>query len=530
MRILSDLAAAAGAELRGGDSVAVTGITLDSREVRGGELFVALPGTMADGAEFLEEALRNGAAAVCIEYSEAARLTRDSPLLLVPDTHAAAADLSAAFHDHPAAALRLIGITGTLGKTSTAALVSAALKSTAAGPGIGVIGSLGVELVGDDAATGPVIDLHGMTTPDAPALHRALRVLADAGVATVVMEVTSHALAQERVRGLRYALGVFTNLVPDEHLEFHGTAEDYLETKSRYFEHLLPGAPLVYQADDALLRSVINARGVDSGRELVGVGVQHAPDSAKATVVVRDERWHQRGSDFVLHFRGPLPRLDGREVQLDDLPLSLPLLGIQHVTNAALAATAALIAGATPDDVESAFARVSAVRRRMEIVRAADPFIIDDTTGNPESLRAVLQTVESIPRSGLRIAFGLRGSRGVEINALLASALGELVLERAREEPVHLVVTWCEEAAGERDTVTGSERQAVLDTLSRLLEAAPATLRYETEPTLSGAVELLLAGVRPDEVVLLLGTQGMDSASELARKALSSRSRSVKDA
>ncbi len=530
MRILSALAAAAGAELRGNDSVAVTGIALDSREVRGGEIFVALAGAMTDGAEFLEEAVRNGAAAVCIEHSEAARLTTYLPLLLVPDARAAAADLSAAFHDHPAEALRLIGITGTLGKTSTAALVSAALKSTAAGPGIGVIGSLGVELVREGAGGGPVIDLHGMTTPDAPALHRALRVLADAGVATVVMEVTSHALAQQRVRGLRYVLGVFTNLVPDEHLEFHGTADDYLAAKARYFEHLLPGAPLVYQADDALLRRVMDERGVRSGRELVGVGVQDAPDSADATVVVRDARWHQRGSDFALHFRAPLPGLDGREVQLDDLPLSLPLLGIQHVTNAALAATAALIAGAAPDDVASAFSRVSAVRRRMEIVRGADPLIIDDTTGNPESLRAVLQTAESIPRSGLRIVFGLRGSRGVEINVLLARALGELLLERAREEPVRLVVTWCEEAAGERDTVTASERTAVLDTLSRLLEAAPEALRYETEPSLAKAIELLLSGVRRDELVLLLGTQGMDSASELALRALSSRSPSVKDA
>jgi UDP-N-acetylmuramoyl-L-alanyl-D-glutamate--2,6-diaminopimelate ligase len=144
--------------------------------------------------------------------------------------------------------------------------------------------------------------------------------------------------------------------------------------------------------------------------------------------------------------------------------------------------------------------------------------VIDDTAGHPDTLRAVLASIDPIARSGLRILFGLRGSRGVEINERLAATMAELVGERAREESVKLVITSSEDTALERDRVAPEEREAAIRALDGRLERLSHTahVRPVYEPTLAGAIEELLAGARPDELILLLGAQGMDRAAELA--------------
>jgi UDP-N-acetylmuramoyl-L-alanyl-D-glutamate--2,6-diaminopimelate ligase len=526
MTTVAELAAAAGAELIGDGSIEVRGIAHDSREVRDGELFVALHGLQTDGAAYVSEAIARGAVAVCLDRDSAAGLERTGvPLVLVDDPRAALAELSAEVFGHPARELRLIGITGTLGKTSTAALLQAALVPSSEGSGVGVVGSLGANIArrgSGHISTRPALDLDGMTTPDAPDLHRALRLLVDSGVQLAVMEVTSHALAQERVRGVKLQLGLFTNLIPDEHLDFHGTPDDYLRTKARFFEHLAPGAPVVFNADDELVPAMVHERTASQAHPLIGVSVAGEarasvnPERRRSLVRVEDIRWDGRGSRFNVRIEEPLPLLDGGVVDPTSFPVSLPLLGVQLITNAALAATAALVAGASPADVAGAFAEVVPVRRRMQLIWSRGPLVIDDTTGNPETLRAVFETADAIPRSRLRVVFGLRGSRGVEINQLLSETLGELILERLHREPVDLVVTWSEDVAGERDTVTPEERDAALRVLDGTTSATAPAVPFEREPTLAGAVRRVVGDAGPHDLVLLLGAQGMDRAAEFA--------------
>ena len=232
-----------------------------------------------------------------------------------------------------------------------------------------------------------------------------------------------------------------------------------------------------------------------------------------------------RGTRFVLSIRRELPRLDGGVVGKQEVPVQLPVLGIQQLTNAALAATIALVAGAPPDELSASLARTPAMRRRMEVVHASAPLVIDDTAGHPDTLRAVFGSIGAMQRSGLRVAFGLRGSRGAEINIALAEALAELAATRAREEPVHLVVTWSDDTAGPRDRVTDEEREGALRVFRATCDALPpgTPLRFDTRASLADAIETLLADVRDDELVLLLGAQGMDRAAELARDALARR-------
>ncbi|HVL70794.1 MAG TPA: Mur ligase family protein [Beijerinckiaceae bacterium] len=485
---LSELAQAVGTQAP--VEAQVTGIALDSREVAPGDLFVALPGTRADGRAFAAEAAARGAVAVV-----ASEPVPDAPTLVVPDPRAAAAELAAALNDHPAEKLRLIGVSGTLGKTSTTFLLRNALA--AGGEEIGVIGSLGIHMPDE------VIDT-GMTTPDAPVLQGALRRMAETGLRLAAMEVTSHALVQHRIDGLAYDLGILTNLVPDEHLEFHPTPEDYLRAKVRFFELLAPGAPLVLNVDDALVRRHTAAL----PRPLVGVTGSGRADAA---VAIEDLALDRDGSAFTLRIREPLPRLSGGGVPPQAIPIRFPVLGLPQVTNLALAATGALIAGASAQAIAEGAARSRPIRRRMEVVRGENPMVLDDTVGNPRSLRGVFDTVGLLPAQGrVRVLFGIRGLRGTVINEGLARTLAEALPAGAL-----LVVTASEDTAGPRDRVQDAEREVVLAILRQ------AGTDFAFEPRLQDAVERVLDGVGADDLVLLLGAQGLDAGARLVRGALS---------
>ena len=492
---LSELGRAVGGGLHGAD-VRITGLAVDSRTVRPGDLFVALAGTRDDGARYVADAAGRGASAA-MAREPAAGL----PTLVVPDPRRALAPLAAAFYGHPARRLRIVGITGTLGKTSTSLLLEAALA--AGGVRVGAIGSLGVRQ--GPPRSSAASRTARLTTPDAPAIHAALARVTDAGVGTAVMEVTSHGILQERVGGLELALGVFTNLVPDEHLEYHPTAEHYVQTKLGFLDLLLPGAPLVLDLANARVAAHAGPRGV-------AVALDGA---AAAPVRVRAVQHYLNGVSFILHVTRELHGADGMVLAPAELPLALPLLGRHQLANAALAATAALLLGVSADAIAAAFESPPPLRRRMEVVWGGRPLVIDDTVGNPRSLRAVFESVQRLGRNGLRVAFGIRGARGAAINRQLAATLAEQVARHAGAAPVLLVVTASEESAGAANRVSDDERAAVLETLGR------AGVPYVFEPTLDGAVRRTLDGCRPEELVLLLGAQGMDGAAGLVRRALS---------
>jgi UDP-N-acetylmuramoyl-L-alanyl-D-glutamate--2,6-diaminopimelate ligase len=485
---LSALAGALGIPLSGEDRE-ITGIALDSRQVQPGQLFVAIPGANADGMRFIPEALARGAVAVC-----AVRPWDGVPSLVVPDPRDALAIVASEFHGHPARDLRMIGITGSLGKTSTALLLETIIG--AAGEKVGVIGSLGIRFEGHVVET-------GMTTPEAPAIHSALRYFATQGAGTAVMEVTSHSILLQRVDGLLYDLGLLTNIVPYEHLEFHPTPEHYVRTKARFFHMLKDGAPLVVNEDDPTAREVSTGL----SRPVIGVSLRSRETAA---VHVERVRMGAEGSTFALQVRRALPLLDGGVVDPVTIPLALPILGRQQVANAALAATAALIAGVPAQTIAFALADVEPMHRRMHIVYEDGPVVLDDTVGNPESIRAVFEAIRSIPHHNLRVAYAIRGSRGTEVNERNAEALAREVGSMIAT----LIVTASEDHASERDRVEDDERAVVLSTL----EKRGVPFVYESK--LEHAVVRALDGAGRGDLVALLGAQGMDKGTEIARRLL----------
>jgi UDP-N-acetylmuramoyl-L-alanyl-D-glutamate--2,6-diaminopimelate ligase len=261
--------------------------------------------------------------------------------------------------------------------------------------------------------------------------------------------------------------------------------------------------------DDHRVRSMVGEAGVAGRRPVVSVSAAGDPE---AVVAVSGLRSDAAGSAFALEIRSPLPRVGGGVVPAGAVPLVLPVLGVHQVANAALAAVVALLAGGTPTGVTESAAEQAPIRRRMEVVRHGSPTVLDDTVGNPRALEAVFESIRAIPHGELRIAFGIRGSRGTGINRRLAVTLARSL--EAVGRPVRLVVTASEDTAGPRDRVRPEEREAVLGALRE------GGVAFIYEATLAEAVRRILEASSDEDLVLLLGAQGMDRAAEIARGVL----------
>lgn len=467
--------------------LAATAITADSRAVVPGALFVAIRGERNDGHDRIAEAVAKGAAAVCVESD-----TGDPgiPSIRVDSTRAAFAELAAAWHGRPAEQLRLVGITGTVGKTSTLTMLERALIE--GGVTAGTIGSLGVR------RSGAQLGETSHTTPDPLALHEALARLLAMGCTTVAMEVSSHALVQERVHGLRYELGIFTNLLPLEHSDYHRSFREYVEVKRRFLDHLAECATVLYNADDRVVRRLVHVPGI----EPVGCGRSR---SASARVSVRS--LSTAGTSWQLELRRPIHGTGGIALEPQTLALRTKLLGRSNVANASLAACAALCLGASPEAVMNAFEHFPPPRRRMEILRTGHVTILDDTVGHPDSISALFEVVSQLPARRRLIVWAVRGGRGRRINRESARTLA-VWLDKV--PAARLAITRSAEATGEHDVVSDDEYDAFV----AALRGHPGLAEYDR---LDDAVNAVLDAAEEGDLVLLLGAQGMDGGAAIVR-------------
>jgi UDP-N-acetylmuramoyl-L-alanyl-D-glutamate--2,6-diaminopimelate ligase len=479
----------------GAGDIEITKVADDSRDVEDGALFVAVPGTDDDGRVHASDAVAVGAAVVLSETE----LAVDVPVVIVPDARAALAHVAAEWLGRPADQLRLVGITGTVGKTSVMTMLGEIL--CASDIPTGTIGSLGISYEGCQDRSDDGAETSVNTTPGALALQQTLADMVAAGVRVVAMEVTSHALVQQRVHGLKYDVGIFTNLTMLEHMEYHGSFREYADAKVRFLELLAPGAPLVYAAGDRVVRN--------AARWHTGPRISCGGGGALVTIHRYEQELH--GSRVTLNVSRRLPLLDGSRIGPLRLPLELRTLGRPNIMNATLAAVTALCLGARPNAVHRALARLSPPRRRLQVLREHGPAVIDDTVGHPDSITAVFEVAAAIPHEQLRVAYVIRGQRGEEINARDAEALAIW----ARRVPIgRLVISSATDTADDRNTVTSAEREAFLGVLRR---EGPAFVHHDR---LEDAIHDVLEDVADNDLVLLLGAQGMDDGAALVERLL----------
>ncbi|WP_424922935.1 UDP-N-acetylmuramoyl-L-alanyl-D-glutamate--2,6-diaminopimelate ligase [Actinomycetospora succinea] len=366
-------------EIVGDAGARVTGATLRAHEVRPGDLFAALPGARAHGADFAGQALERGAVAVLTDTAGAERAAvKDAgvPVLVHADPRAAIGPASALVYGDPSTRVDVLGVTGTSGKTTTVYLLEAALA--AAGATTGLIGTVETRLGGRRLPS-------AFTTPEAPDLQALLARMADDGATHVAMEVSSHALALGRVAGTRFAVGAFTNLSA-EHLDFHADMEDYFAAKARLF-------------DGRSQREIVCVDG-PWGRRLVTdrtvtVGAPDADWRAEDVVALPDGT--QR---FTVH--GP----DGLV-----LPVAVRLPGAFNVTNALLALACGAATGYDPAVLARGLAEVR-VPGRMQRVEAGQPFLaVVDYAHKPAAVEALLETLRAGTDGRLLTVLGCGGDR-----------------------------------------------------------------------------------------------------------------------
>ncbi len=376
--LLELLEGAAGWQPLWGDpaGVMVAGLAYDSRRVRPGDLFFCVPGAVHDGHEFAAEAAARGAVAAVVERPARAPIVQ----VRVASVRKAMGPISAAFFDHPSRSLVLVGVTGTNGKTTTAYLTRAALE--AAGLRSGLVGTVEVRVGGE---SGPAV----RTTPEAPEFQLLLARMREAGEGACVCEVSSHALAQHRVDGSHFRIAIFTGLSRD-HLDFHGSMEEYFRAKVRLLGPELASAALVNLDSPWGERALRAARVPAHGYSLRGRGEYGARLVATG----------KEGSRFV--FRGPGVSLS----------VELPLVARFNVANAVAALATAHLLGLDLEAAARGVAAVKRVRGRVEPVDAGQPFcVLVDYAHTPDALFSVLRAAREMAEGRVAVVFGAGGER-----------------------------------------------------------------------------------------------------------------------
>lgn len=450
--VIIDALASAGELLsvHGAVPARVADVTDDSRLVTPGALFVARAGRGADGHRFIPDAVRAGAVAAVVE-----RLP-DEPVaaLVVRDGHRATTVLAAAAFDYPARALRIAGVTGTNGKTTSVGMLRVLLD--APGAPAASLGTLGVLLgvTGDPAPGGA-----GLTTPGTIELQRTLRALVDRGVRCLAMEVSSHSLDQGRIDGLALAAAMFTNVSRD-HLDYHGTMEAYVAAKARLVDHLAPDGVAVINADDPAWNVLAPAR------RIVRFGFR------QADVMATGVRATSRGSEFTL--RAPD----------ESASVSLPLLGGFNVANALGAAATAWALGVPFATIVERLGTMPQVTGRLE--RLLDhPVVLRDYAHTPDALDRALEAVRPGTTGRLIVVFGCGGDR----DRGKRPQMGAIAEQRAD----HVIIT--------SDNPRTEDPERILDDI----EAGMTQRRHERIEDRRAAIQRAMTLAGDGDVVVLAG-------------------------
>jgi UDP-N-acetylmuramoyl-L-alanyl-D-glutamate--2,6-diaminopimelate ligase len=450
-------------ELIGRCDLEIDGIFYDSRRVVPASLFVAIPGFKRHGTEFLSEAVARGAVAVVTErpIEKMPHVTQ----IVVPDVREALALLSWSFAGHPEKRLRLCGVTGTNGKTSITHLLRAMLE--AAGEKTGLIGTLTYEF-------GSQIQPALRTTPEAPDLADLFTGMTKDGATHCVMEVSSHALTLKRVKGLDFTVAAFSNIGRD-HLDFHGTFENYRHAKALLFESLNPEATAVINIDDdfgkelgKFTRAKVLHCSLHEKADVQAMKVSLEPSEIHLDLRLPNRSWHLRSS----------------------------LIGQFNASNVLIASACACALGLDEPEVQRGLDEVRGIPGRMEVVRGTHPFlVVVDFAHTPEALANVLDTLRALKPERILALFGAGGDRD----------------RGKRPEMSRVVSEKADEVFLTSDNPRTESSEAILDDLEAgVIPGLPCCRNADRR----AAIQMILQKARPKDCVLIAG-KGAETTQEI---------------
>ncbi|MFE2376019.1 UDP-N-acetylmuramoyl-L-alanyl-D-glutamate--2,6-diaminopimelate ligase [Streptomyces sp. NPDC059398] len=470
---LGDLAGRLGIASPGGGAE-VTGITHDSRAVRPGDLYAALPGARLHGADFVEQAAGLGAAAVLTDPTGTERAEATGlPVLTVPDPRAVMGELATEIYGHPGRDLLQIGITGTSGKTTTAYLVEGGIR--AAGHLSGLIGTVEMR-IGDERIKSE------RTTPEATDLQALFAVMRERGVDTVAMEVSSHALVLGRVDGCVFDVAVFNNLSP-EHMEFHSGMEDYFQAKAQLFTPLRSRVGVVNYDDEY-------------GRRLVDEAT--VPITTFSAEGHPDADWRAEDVEVAL-FTSTFTAVGP---QGQRIAATSPLAGPFNVANTLAAIVTLAVAGIDPQTAADGVAAVPGVPGRLERVDAGQPYLaVVDYAHKTDAVESVLRALRKVTEGRLLIVLGCGGDRDQTKRGPMGAAAARLA----------------DTAVLTSDNPRGEDPLAILAAMIAGAAEVPVHERGDVliDSDRAAAIAAAVARARPGDTVLVAGKgheQGQDIA------------------
>ncbi|MBN6185942.1 UDP-N-acetylmuramoyl-L-alanyl-D-glutamate--2,6-diaminopimelate ligase [Aneurinibacillus sp. BA2021] len=440
----------------------ITGIEIDSRRVKPGDLFICLPGFTVDGHDFVDKAVSQGAAAVLAQRP----VETTVPVIYVPDTRRAMAVLADRFYGQPTHQLHVIGVTGTNGKTTTTHLIERILEE--AGHPTGVIGTIEMRM-------GKEVREVKNTTPEALELHRSFRWMKDLGAEYAAIEVSSHALDMGRVRGVRFVTAVFTNLTQD-HLDYHKTMENYQQAKGLLFSQLGNEYDrermkyAVLNADDPA--SEYFARITPA--QVITYGIHQDADVRAKNIEIT-----ARGTAFTL------------ETFAGSVDVALHMIGNFNVYNVLAAAAACLVEGISLEQMKRTLEKIEGVRGRFERVDAGQDYtVIVDYAHTPDSLENVLKTVREFAKGNVYCIVGCGGDRDRTKRPIMAS----------------IAARYADRAIITSDNPRSEEPQAIIDDMVEgLIADGVSKERYTTYVDRREAIRETIHSANPEDVILIAG-------------------------
>ena len=452
-----------GGDLCGKPEREITGICSDSRRVGQGSLFVAIPGFQSDGHQYIRQAMEQGACAVVAQHAPDCLVPEGVTLILVDDARRALAQLAAEWYDHPERQLRLVGVTGTNGKTTTTWLIRHILEQR--GHKCGLIGTNG------SIVDGPLRPAE-RTTPEAPELYGLLREMADAGCKYAAMEVSSHSLVLERVHGLHFAAAAFTNLTQD-HLDFHKDMEHYFQAKALLFQRC---DTAVLNLDDdwglrlaervSCPRLTYSAKRLEA--DLIAKNIVLLPDQVQA-VLVRDN---------------------------DIARMRLNIPGMFSVYNGLTAIGCCLALGLTLEESAQALQSAQGICGRAEIVPTGRDFtVMIDYSHTPDSMENILRTVRGYARGRVVGLFGAGGDRDHAKRPIMGRIAGEL----------------CDLCVVTSDNPRSEEPEAII---RDILQGMSPKYKYKVIPDRREAIAWCIKNARKDDIIVLMG-KGQETYQEI---------------
>ena len=431
-------------------------IVYDSRKVKKGDTFVAIPGLKKDGTEYIPQAIASGALAIVAE--KAVAVPPEVKLTVVPSARKALAELAAEYYGEPSKKLKLIGVTGTKGKTTVAYLIRSILET--AGFKTGIIGTI-------DSP---------MTTPEAVELQAELARLVKEGYTHCVLEVSSHGLAQERVHGCHFSVAIFTNLTHD-HLDYHKTMDEYLAAKKKLFAMLNEESTAIINIDDPCSASII---GVVRG-EVIPFGLEQTRHELRST---KHNEFDAVVSSVDIKPTEMIMKINSAEIRT-------PLIGLHNAYNIMAAFQCGLSLGIRSAVIKAGVEKVKIIPGRQEEIIGGQLFrIIVDFAHSPDSLQKLLETYRQFTAGRLILVFGCPGERDREKRAMMGTLA-------ARLADFTIITT---------DDPHGEEPEGISKEIEQgFLHHLPESNNYVVEKERRQAITRALTMAGPGDIVLIAG-------------------------